>query len=115
MESILTSIKKLLGLKESDTSFDIDIIFGINTALSVLTQIGVGPVNGFSITDKESKWVDFVPDLSKMEFLKSYVFLKTKLLFDPPSSSALVDIINKQILELEWRINVQAETREEII
>lgn len=114
MESILTSIKKLLGPYENDTNFDTDIIIGINTALSILTQIGVGPVNGFSISDKESIWTDFIPDMSKIEMVKSYVHLKVKLLFDPPSSSATIDMIKQQISELEWRISVLVDPGEEV-
>ena len=109
MDSILTTIKKLLGIDELYTHFDADIILGINTAFSTLTQIGAGPTNGFSIYDKTSVWSDFIPDLRKMELLKSYVHLKVKLLFDPPSSSALIDVINKQISELEWRISVMVD------
>lgn len=109
MDSILNSIKKLLGIDELYTHFDADIILGINTAFSTLTQIGAGPTTGFSIYDKTSVWSDFIPDLSKMELLKSYVHLKVKLLFDPPSSSALIDVINKQISELEWRISVMVD------
>lgn len=106
MDSILNSIKKLLGIEESYTHFDSDIIMGINTALSILTQIGVGPINGFSISDKISVWSDFVPDMSKLELLKSYVHLKVKLLFDPPASSTVIEVISKQIAELEWRISI---------
>ena len=106
MDSILTSIKKLLGIEESYTHFDTDVIIGINTAISILTQIGVGPVNGFSITDKTSVWSDFISDMSKLELVKSYVHLKVKLLFDPPTSSAVIEVNNRQLSELEWRISI---------
>lgn len=115
MESILTSIKKLLGIEENYTQFDVDIIMGINTAISILTQIGVGPVDGFSISDKISVWTDFVSDIRKLELLKSYIHLKVKLLFDPPASSAVIDIYNKQIQELEWRISTLVDPGEEVI
>lgn len=115
MESILTSIKKLLGIEENYTQFDVDIIMGINTAISILTQIGVGPVDGFSISDKISVWTDFVSDMRKLELLKSYIHLKVKLLFDPPASSAVIDIYNKQIQELEWRISTLVDPGEEVI
>lgn len=106
MDSILTSIKKLLGIDEEYTHFDTDIVMGINTAFSILTQIGAGPVTGFSISDKTSSWSDFIPDVKTHELIKTYIHLKVKLIFDIPSSSAVIDAINKQISELEWRINV---------
>lgn len=105
MESILTSVKKLLGIEDDCTHFDVDVIFGINTTFNIITQMGVGPENGFSITNKDSVWTDFIPDITKIELVKSYVYLKTRLLVDPPASSVLVDTINKQILEFEWRIS----------
>ena len=114
MDSILTSIKKLLGIEESYTHFDPDIIMSINTALSILTQIGVGPVTGFSISDKTAKWSDFIPDISRLELVKSYIHMKVRLVFDPPSSSALIDVINQQIKELEWRINILVDNGGEV-
>lgn len=109
MESILTSIKKLLGIEEEYTHFDPDIIIGINSALSILTQIGVGPSTGFSISDKTSTWSNFISDLSKLELVKSYIHLKVRLLFDPPASSAVIEVINKQLAEFEWRLNIQVD------
>lgn len=108
MESILTSIKKLLGIQEEYTNFDDDIIIHINSTFSTLTQLGIGPANGFSIMDKSSKWNEFVSD-NRIECVKSYVYLKVRLLFDPPSSSAVIDSINRMINEYEWRLNVTAE------
>lgn len=106
MESILTSIKKLLGIAEDYTQFDPDIIIHINTALMNLNQIGVGPVEGFSIEDATSIWTDFVSDMSKIEGVKTYVYLKVKLVFDPPLSSAVIESYNRTIEQLEWRLNV---------
>lgn len=84
MDSILTSIKKLLGIDESDTDFDIDVIIYINSALSVLHQVGVGPTSGFAIRDASALWSDFIPDSYKyFEDVKTYVYLKVKLVFDP--------------------------------
>ena len=105
MESILTSIKKLLGIQEEYTNFDNDIIMHINSTFSTLTQLGVGPSNGSSIKDKSSTWDEFISD-TRLECVKSYIYLKVKLLFDPPSTSAVMDSINRQINEYEWRINV---------
>lgn len=112
MESILTSIKKLLGIPETYEQFDMDVIMHINSALFVLTQLGVGPSGGFSITDKTAKWTDFVTDVNKIESIKSYIYLKVRLLFDPPTSSAVTEAINRQISELEWRINLAVDPGE---
>ena len=106
MESILTSIKKMLGIVEEYTHFDADLIMHINTVLSILNQIGVGPSEGFSIEDKEDVWTDFIPQSPKLEFVKSYVYMKVKLFFDPPISSAAIESINRLTSELEWRILV---------
>ena len=111
-ESILTSIKKLLGIAEDCEHFDTDIIMHINSVFTILTQIGVGPSEGFSISDKFAIWTDFIPDNKKFESVKSYMHLRVKMLFDPPTSSAVLESINSTIKELEWRINVSAETKE---
>lgn len=110
MESILTSIKKLLGITEDYNHFDTDLIIHINTVLSILTQLGVGAEEGYSIKDSTAVWNEFISDDSRLELVKSYVYLKVKLLFDPPLSSAVIESINRQISELEWRLNVAAET-----
>ncbi len=111
MESILDSIKKLLGIPENHNHFDTDISIHINSVFMILTQLGVGPSDGFSITDANAKWHDFVPsDTKNFESVKTYVYLKVKLLFDPPLSSAVIDSINRLINEYEWRLNAAAET-----
>lgn len=109
MESILTSVKKMLGITEDYTHFDADIIIHINSVFSILTQLGVGPDNGFMIQDKESVWSEFTEDDRKIELVKSYVYLKVKLLFDPPLSSAVIESTNRMISECEWRLNVAGE------
>ncbi len=114
MESILTSIKKLLGIAEEYTHFDADLIMHINSVFSILTQIGVGPAEGFSIKDESSVWSDFVPEKSKWELIKSYMYMKVKLLFDPPLNSAVIESANRIISELEWRILVAAESEKTI-
>lgn len=107
MESILTSIKKLLGITEEYTHFDDDLVMHINSVFMILAQLGVGPVDGFSIHDATETWTDFLgEDLAKLQSVKSYVHLKVKLMFDPPSSSAVIEAINRQISEFEWRLNV---------
>ena len=111
MESILTSIKKLLNIAESYKNFDMDIIMHINSALMVLNQLGVGPSEGFSIKDETNTWDEFIPeDRADMEAIKSYVGMKVRLLFDPPSSSAAISSMEKLIGEFEFRISVAAET-----
>lgn len=114
MESILTSIKKLLGIAEGYTHFDDDIIIHINSVFSILNQLGVGPTKGFFIEDDSSTWLDFVSDDSVIQFVKTYVYLKVKLIFDPPQSSAVMEAMNRQISELEWRINVAVDPSEEV-
>lgn len=106
MDSILTSIKKLLGVGEEYTHFDADIIMHINSVIFVLTQIGIGPVDGFSITSKDQTWDDFLQGRINIESVKSYVYLKVRLLFDPPNNSFLVEAIERQISEHEWRLNI---------
>lgn len=103
--SILTSIKKLLGISEEDTNFDTDIIICINSVFSILYQMGVGSEEPFSISDKDTMWSDFLDDKETLEMVKSYVHMKVKLMFDPPSSSAVIAAINEMIKELEWRLH----------
>lgn len=111
--SILDSVKKDLGIMPDYTHFDPDIIMGINTALSILTQLGVGPESGFSISDNTAEWDDFIPDDPRLEMVKSYVSKKTKQLFDPPNTGPLSDAFNKVLEELVWRINVAVDPEKE--
>lgn len=106
MESILTSIKKMLGIVEEYEHFDADLIMHINSVLSILTQLGVGPSEGFSIKDKTASWNDFLSDSKNLESVKSYVYLKVRLIFDPPLTSSVTEAISRMISELEWRISV---------
>lgn len=109
MDSILTSIKKLLGITEDYEHFDQDIIMHINSVFMILTQMGVGPADGFHIEDDSAIWSDFTSDLKVLESVKSYIYLKVRLLFDPPTSSSVLDSTNRMISELEWRLNVAGE------
>ena len=109
-ESILTSIKKLLGIPEDHEHFDEDIIMNINSVFMILTQLGVGPSSGFKISDKTTTWDEYIQDTNNIESVKSYVYYKVKLLFDPPTGSAVMESINRIISELEWRLNVEVET-----
>lgn len=112
MESILTSIKKLLGISEDYTQFDSDLIMHINSVFLNLTQLGIGPASGFTIEDESTEWTDFVNNDAQLQAVKSYMYLKVKLLFDPPLSSAAIESTNRMIAELEWRLNVAAESKE---
>lgn len=108
-DSILTSIKKLLGIDAAYNHFDPDLVMHINSVFAILTQMGVGPANGFSISGADEKWTDFTDEPNKFSLVKSYMHLKVKLLFDPPSSSAVIESHNRQISEFEWRLFVAAD------
>lgn len=110
MESILTSIKKMLGIQEDYEHFDAELIMHINSVLMSLTQIGVGPSEGFIIEDDTSLWTDLIEDPNKLGPAKSYVYLKVKLLFDPPASSATMESFKQLASEFEWRLNVAVES-----
>ena len=103
--SILTSIKKLLGIAEDYAEFDEDIMTHINSVFLNLTQLGVGPEEGFMIEDDTAEWEDFINNSVQLQAVKTYVYLKVKLLFDPPLSSSVTESINRMIAELEWRLN----------
>lgn len=107
--SILTSTKKILGLAEDYTAFDLDVITHINTAFSTLTQLGVGPVDGFMIEDETADWADFIVQDFQNNSVKSYVYLRVRQIFDPPSTSYLIAAYDTQVKELEWRLNVHRE------
>ena len=109
-ESILTSVKKLLGIDESYTHFDADLIMHINSVFSILGQMGVGPKKGFAISGADEKWSDFLEDdPGRLALVKSYMHLKVRLLFDLPTASSAVDAMNRQISEFEWRLFVAAD------
>lgn len=107
--SILTGTKKILGIAADYTVFDHDIITHINSAFSTLTQLGVGPAEGFMIEDESTEWEEFIEDDMQYSSVKSYVYLKVRQLFDPPTTSYLIGAVEKQIQELEWRLNVHRE------
>ena len=113
MDNILSSIKKLLGIPTEETAFDSDIIMHINSVFMILNQLGIGPTDGFTISDDYALWSDFIPDGQNLELVKSYMYMKVRLMFDPPSSSAVLSAMEKSISEFEWRLNVQSETKTE--
>lgn len=110
--SILTSTKKLLGIPKEYNHFDPDIIMLINNAFFTLNQLGVGPETPFMIEDDKTEWSEFITD-GQIESVKSYVFMKVKQVFDPPTNSAHLNALAEQIKELEWRMNVQVDPAKE--
>lgn len=110
MTSILKTIKKLLGVADDQTNFDVDLIVHINSVLMTLTQLGVGPEEGFIITDEFANWEDFIPEGENLELIKSYMYLRVRLLFDPPLSSSVLSAMERTVSEFEWRLNVKAES-----
>lgn len=112
-QSILLTVKKMLGIAEEYHAFDLDITIHVNSVFLTLNQLGVGPDTPFQITDDSAIWSDFA-DTSEVPGIQTYVYLKTRLAFDPPTNSFLVDAIQKQIAELEWRMNVQVDPKREV-
>ena len=110
-KSILTSIKKLLGIFEEDVSFDQDITIHINAVFMVLNQLGIGPLRSFHISDETETWDQFLTVNEDFGAIKSYMYLKVRLVFDPPTNSFLVEAIKNQISEYEWRLLAQSERR----
>lgn len=112
-DSILQSIKKLLGISADCKDFDSDIIMHINTVFMILNQLGVGPSKVYSIENDQNVWSEFIDESLDYEAIKTYIHLKVKLIFDPPLSTATIEAIKSSINELEWRLNVQAEGKKE--
>lgn len=111
-ESILTSIKKVLGIAEDYTYFDSDLIIHINSVLSILTQLGVGPKTGFSIQDSNPTWGDLLGSDGRLDMVKTYVHLRAKLLFDPPQNASLAGLLQGEAKEYEWRIMIAADQKD---
>ena len=109
MTSILTSIKKQLGINEDYTHFDTDIIMHINSTLLTLKQLGVTSNDEFILIDATQNWSDYIGDRKDLESIKTYIYLKVKLIFDPPANSFTIDALERYIRELEWRINTYME------
>jgi hypothetical protein len=115
MDSILISIKKMLGIEADYTQFDADIIMNINTVFMVLNQLGVGPEICFSISDSTPTWKDFLGDRVDLEAVKIYVYFKVRLAFDPPATAFVLEAMERQIREIEWRLNVQVDKPETVV
>lgn len=112
-DSILTSIKKMLGIMEEYEHFDMDLTIHINTVLSILTQLGIGPSTGFSIIDETTTWSDWTSLPKDLELVKTYLFLRTRLLFDPPTSGSVASSYEDVIKELEWRMVTSMDSKKE--
>ena len=111
-DSILGTIKKMLGYEpETETPFDLEIINHINSAFSVLTQLGLGPKTGFSISDSTAVWSDIIPENMNLENVKMYIYLKARIVFDPPTSTTALETMKEQIKEYEFRINIEVDER----
>lgn len=108
--SILNSTKKILGITDDYTAFDVDIITHINSVFSTLNQLGIGPLEGFMIEDDVPEWDDFLGGDLRLNNVKSYMYLRVRMLFDPPTTSYHISALREQVQELEWRINVQRES-----
>lgn len=109
MESVLESIKKLLGVSTDDTYFDAEIMMHINSVFTILMQLGVGPKDGYFITTPMDKWDDYIGERKDLELIKSYIYNKVRLMYDPPQNSFLVKTIEEQCKEFEWRLNAQTD------
>ena len=109
MDSILTSVKGMLGIAEEYTHFDSVLINHINSVFMILTQMGVGPHEGFAIQNAEQTWSDFISEDDNLEAVKTYMGHRVQLAFDPPSSSTLIESTNRIIKELEWRLYTASE------
>lgn len=109
MTSILDTIKTAIGVNPQQTAFDVSLILHINGVFLTLTQIGIGPSTGYSITGKDETWADFLGTATDLNAVKSYMALKVQLLFDPPDRSAVLEAMNRAITEYEGRLLMQAE------
>jgi hypothetical protein len=114
MDSILNSIKKLHGISEEDTSFDTDMLIHINNVFMILNQLGVGPSDGFYIEDDVATWDDYVPNKFITRSIQSFMYIKVRLVFDPPASPTIVDALKSSAKEDEWRIVLWAEQHSQV-
>lgn len=103
-DSVLLSIKQMLGISPEDTSFDVNVIMSINTALTILMDLGLTEVEDEIVIDDDMTWDDLLGERTDIEYVKTYVYQKVKMIFDPPTSAAAIDAMQRSISELEWRI-----------
>ena len=105
-ESILKTIKQLIGCPDDFEQFDMDLTIHINSAFATLTQLGVGPKEGYRITGADNTWSEFEDDAQKLSLIKDYVYIKTRLLFDPPTTGSLMDSLKEELKEMKWRLYI---------
>lgn len=108
-DSILLTTKKQLGIADEDHGFDMDIIIDINTVFGILTQLGVGPKEGYAISDESTQWSDYLQNNALLEMVKTYMYLKVRMIFDTPTSGSMNSAHEQLIQEMEWRINVMVD------
>ena len=108
-DSILETIKNLIGITSECTDFDANIMVHINSAIMRLRQLGIGPQRGFSVRDASTTWNEYIDDIDLYEAVKDYIHLKVKIVFDPPTSSYVLEAMNKKIKELEWVLQTEKE------
>ena len=108
-DSVLDSVKKMLGVDLVDDSFDMELIIFINDVFSKLNQLAVGPTTTYVIDDRLDKWTDFLLDRADLNMVRTYMYLQVRITFDPPTNPSLLENMMKRIQEYEWRLNVQAE------
>jgi hypothetical protein len=113
-DSILNSTKKILGIEADYPAFDVDVITHINSTFAIVHQLGVGPEEGFAIEDESEEWGDLGLPLEQLNLLRTYLFLRVRMLFDPPATSFLIDAMNKQIEEYETRLSISRETTPQV-
>ena len=109
MDSVLLSVKKMIGIPKDYDAFDTDIILNINTVFDGLNQMGVGPEEGFSISDDSTEWSEFLTFDRNSEMVKTYMYLKVRMLFDPPTNASLANVYQEQLKEYEWRLLIFAD------
>ena len=107
-DSVLDSVKKMLGVDLVDDSFDMELIIFINDVFSKLNQLAVGPTTTYVIDDRLDKWTDFLLDRADLNMVRTYMYLQVRITFDPPTNPSLLENMMKRIQEYEWRLNVQA-------
>lgn len=108
-QGILASIKQMLGLTDDLVAFDPELIVHINSVFTILNQLDVGSDNGFMITGYSETWEDYITNITLATMVREFIYLKVRMIFDPPASSVVSDAFNQRIAELEWRMNIQAE------
>lgn len=109
MDSILNSVKKILGIDPSYTAFDPEIVIMINSVFATLSELGIGPASGYEIEDENSIWIEFLDNKVRLNAVKTYIYLRVRIMFDPPTSSFALEALKEQVREHEWRLSINPE------